>query len=116
MPNVFNFNLIKPLVLCNFQIQAKQKKQEQDKLYCKESIRQIQTVDTQEKWSDYFNKSVYLGEEEEGTIVLEEEGCSRLDPVLNKPGIQDVWGTIEETNVGSRIISLVGCDIGIVVT
>lgn len=47
-------------------------------------------MDTQEKWSDHFNKSVYLGEEEEGTIVLEEEGCSRLDPVLNKPGIQDV--------------------------
>lgn len=62
LPNMFNFNLIKPLVLYNFQIQEKQKKEEQDKPYCKESIRQIQTVDTQEKWSDHFNKSVYLGE------------------------------------------------------
>ena len=76
LPNMFNFNLIKPLVLYNFQTQEKQKKEEQDEPYCREAIRQIQTVGTQEKWSDHVNKSVYSGEEGEGTIVLEKEGCS----------------------------------------
>lgn len=97
LPNIFNCNRIKPLVSFQFQMQENQRIEEPAEQDCKETIRQIQTVDMQRKRSSRFNKSVCLGGRRGGAIILEKEGCSCLDLVLNKPDMQTMWGTTEET-------------------
>ena len=97
LQNIFNCNRIKPLVPFQFQMQENQRIEESAEQDCKETIQQIRTVDMQGKRSSHFNKSVCLGGRGGGAIILEKEGCSCLNLVLNKPDMQTMWGTTEET-------------------
>ena len=78
-------------------MQENQRIEESAEQDCKETIQQIRTVDMQGKRSSHFNKSVCLGGRGGGAIILEKEGCSYLNLVLNKPDMQTMWGTTEET-------------------